>query len=73
MCFRFNIDQNEWQDLPDMPTRRHDHGSVVVGNLLAVVGGMSSERTAFLSEIEMLDLTAQASQWTSLPPLHYDG
>ena len=73
MCFRFNIDQNDWQVLPDMPTRRHDHGSVVVGNLLVVIGGMSSERTAFLSEIEMLDLSAQAAQWTSLPPLYYDG
>ena len=65
---RYFVSTKSWNRLPDMVEQRQGHGSTVVGDILAVVGG---HNPGFISAtMEILDLNSFDSCWQQISPPH---
>jgi len=60
--FRYSIEFDNWEVLPEMKQGRIDHGSCILRDKLYVVGGVQGTAES-LDPIEMLELATAKAQW----------
>lgn len=65
--WRFDLQNNEWLQMPAMPTARHSHAIALDDQRLFVTGGRSAELGTEIAKIEMFDFSNNS--WSSLPDM----
>ena len=65
---RYSVDAKSWTRLPDMIEQRQGHGSINVGDIIAVVGGRKASLIS--STMEILDLNSLNAGWSLIQPPH---
>lgn len=67
----FDTKANKWVALPPLPRPRSSHDVVVVGDTVYVIGGWEmkgrGEEPEFFETMEVLDLSASAPEWRTVP------